>query len=328
MQKKGNKSVGKICVLVLCSTLALLLLAWGGLNLAKFAIYADYYGCKTDVCINPGLTDGFVCQGICYASAADKILVSGYMMNGSASRIYVTDTDDNSYYVSIHYGSDKIFTGHAGGIAVSGDRVYVASGSKLYVIPLADILAAQNGGVVKTKAIIPVNNDAAFVFANEDYIYVGEYHDGKNICTDHPHETADGTYNAILTRYTRAEMENYDKTDHPDVTPDKIYSIRNSVQGICVTPNGKVVLSTSYGIASTEYFVYNEVDATPSGAQLDGVEVFDLCSPVRYMRGPSMGEDLEWYNGKVLTLTESASDKYLFGKLFFANKIVALELDE
>jgi hypothetical protein len=38
-----------------------------------------------------------------------------------------------------------------------------------------------------------------------------------------------------------------------------------------------------------------------------------------------MSEDLEFYNGKVLTHFESASDKYIFGKLFFANKIVALE---
>ena len=158
------------------------------------------------------------------------------MADGSASRIYVTDTESNSYYVSIHYGSDRIFTGHSGGIAVSGDRIYVASGNKLYVILLADVLAAQNGGVVKTKAIIPVNNDAAFVFANEDYIYVGEYHDGKNICTDHPHETADGAYNAILTRYTRAEMECYHKTNHPDVAPDKIYSIRDNVQVLSSQP--------------------------------------------------------------------------------------------
>ena len=145
MTEKKRNHVGRVFVILLCSLLGLLLLLWGGLHLLKLVIYADYYDCKTDVCTNPGLSDGFVCQGICYAQAADKILVSGYMMDDSASRIYVTDTENNSYYVSIHYGSDKIFTGHSGGIAISGEKVYVASGSKLYVILLADVLAAENG---------------------------------------------------------------------------------------------------------------------------------------------------------------------------------------
>ena len=34
------------------------------------------------------------------------------------------------------------------------------------------------------------------------------------------------------------------------------------------------------------------------------------------------------YDGKIITLTESASAKYLFGKLFFADKIVALDFDK
>lgn len=39
-----------------------------------------------------------------------------------------------------------------------------------------------------------------------------------------------------------------------------------------------------------------------------------------------MSEDLDYTNGKVLTLTESASNKYIFGKLFFATHIDALEI--
>ena len=36
---------------------------------------------------------------------------------------------------------------------------------------------------------------------------------------------------------------------------------------------------------------------------------------------------LDWYDGKVITLTESASNKYIFGKFFFANHIVALDFN-
>lgn len=41
-----------------------------------------------------------------------------------------------------------------------------------------------------------------------------------------------------------------------------------------------------------------------------------------------MAEGLDFTNGKVITLTESASDKYIFGKFFFANQIVALDIEE
>ena len=37
-------------------------------------------------------------------------------------------------------------------------------------------------------------------------------------------------------------------------------------------------------------------------------------------------KDLDYKDGKVYTLTESASNKYIFGKLFNATKIVGLAL--
>ena len=35
----------------------------------------------------------------------------------------------------------------------------------------------------------------------------------------------------------------------------------------------------------------------------------------------------DFYDGKIITLTESASQKYIFGKLFGATKIVGLKID-
>jgi hypothetical protein len=39
-----------------------------------------------------------------------------------------------------------------------------------------------------------------------------------------------------------------------------------------------------------------------------------------------MSEDLDYYNGKVITVYESASNKYGFGKLFFANDVNAIDI--
>lgn len=87
-----------------------------------------------------------------------------------------------------------------------------------------------------------------------------------------------------------------------------------------------MVLSTSYGLSDTMYYVYNEQDAVDSGEMLDGAPVYYLNNCIKEVKGPAMGEDLDYYDGNVITLTESASNKYIFGKLFFANKVVALDI--
>lgn len=312
--KKALKIIGKVCLITLIVIVVLVLIVWGGLNIAKYFIYSEYYSIKSSICTNPGLNDGFVCQGISVSEKDEKILVSGYMKDKSASRIYITDFESNSYYVTLTKNDEK-FTGHAGGIAISGDNVYIANGNRIYTVSLADILNCNNGDSIDVGEGIKVNNSASFVFSDDEYLYVGEFHDGGAYVKDHPYETNDGLYHAIISRY-----------DLDDLTqPNKIYSVRDKVQGVCFTPDGKVVLSTSYGLTDTVYYVYNESDAVDSGLILDGAPVYYLNGCVKEVKGPVMGEDMDYYDGKVITLTESASDKYIFGKFFFANKIFGLE---
>ena len=181
---------------------------------------------------------------------------------------------------------------------------------------LSDILAAENGDTLDVGSGVNVNNSASFVYADEEYVYVGEFHDGGKYVTEHPYQTNDGLYHAIVSKYSHSDLS----------APEKVYSIRNKVQGICFTPDGKVILSTSYGLADTVYYVYNEKDATDSRLTLDGAPVYYLNGCIKEIHGPAMGEDLDWSDGKIITLTESASDKYIFGKFFFAYDIVALDI--
>lgn len=312
------KRILKLTLRIVLSTLAgiliLVLFVRGTLNIAKFVIYSEYYSIEDNLCKNPGLSDGFVCQGICAVDGTDKILVSGYMNDKTSSRIYVTDPENNSYFVKLSRDG-KDFTGHAGGISMNKDTVYLANGSRLYFFPLNSVLDAKEGDTVEIGAGVEVNNSASFCYADENYVYVGEFHDGGKYVTEHPYETAEGTHYAIVSRYTHDDLEH----------PDKIYSIRDRVQGICFTPDGRAVFSTSYGIADSHYYVYNESDARDSGEVLDGAPVYYFEDCLRDIKGPAMAEGLDYLDGRIITLTESASDKYIFGKFFFANKIVSLE---
>ena len=308
----------KITWIFLLCVLSILILAWGGLNIAKFAIYSDYYGMEESVCKNPGLGDGFVCQGIAVSETDGKYFVSGYMADDSPSRIYVTDADNNSYYVTLNKADGEAFRGHAGGIAYTNGTLYIANGSKVYPLSASAVLSAKNGDAVTMDEGIDVNNAASFVYTDDTYLYVGEFHDGGKYVTEHPYDTAEGAHFAIVSKYALNDLSK----------PEKVYSIRNKVQGICFTPDGKVVMSTSYGLADSVYYVYNEAEAVDSGKTLDGAPVYYLDKLEREVKGPAMSEDLDYTGGKVITLTESASNKYIFGKVFFANKIVSLDLSK
>ncbi len=315
--KKVLLAVGKIIMFIILGVIALLLLTIIGLNVAKHFIYSDYYSMKTDICKNPGLNDGFVCQGIAVSEENGVILVCGYMKDKSNSRIYVTDLESNSYYVNLTRDGEK-YTGHAGGLAITGDTVYIANAKKIYSFPLNNVLSSSNGDIVDIGSGTKVNTNASFVYTDDEYLYVGEFHDaGKYVIENHEHETAEGTHHAICTKYALTDLN----------TPIAVYTLRNNVQGICFTPDGKVVLSTSYGLTDTVYYVYNLDTVTDSGSTFDGAPVYYLDNFEKEIHGPAMGEDLDFYDGKIITLTESASQKYIFGKFFGATKIIGLKID-
>lgn len=310
------KKTGKISLIVLIVLISLLLLIFGVFNTLKFAIYKDYYSIKENVCKNPGLKDGFICQGICAVEEYDKILVSGYMKDGSPSRIYVTDLNDQSYFVEVNINGKK-YDGHGSGIARKGNDLFLVSESKLHVISLTDVINAKKGDTVNVNKSIELNNQGSFVYSNDQYLYVGEFHDGGKYVTNHKYQTPEGENNAIVCRYSFDDL----------TKPNAVYSIRNKVQGVCFTPNGKMILSTSYGLKSSVYYVYNLSDAVSLNTTLDGAPVYGFTKCAKDIKGPAMAEGLDYYKGKVITLTESASNKYIFGKFFFANKIVALDFN-
>lgn len=314
--KKALKILSRVLVGTVCTVLALAVLVIGGLNVAKFIIYDDYFSIRTNICKNPGLGDGFVCQGLAADEESGKFLVSGYMDDKSNSRIYVTDTDNDSYHVILTREGKK-YTGHAGGIAVSHGTVYIANGGRIFHFPLSDVLNAEDGDTVDIGAGTEVNNNASFVFTNDTHLYVGEFHHGEEYKTDHRLEEFGVTYEAIITQYSLDDLS----------TPLKIYAVIDKVQGACFTPEGKIVLSTSFSIADSIYYVYDEEDAKKSEGTLDGAPVYFLTEPERVIKAPAMSEDMDYYDGMAISLTECASNKYKFGKLFFANKIYGLDVD-
>lgn len=310
--------VFKIIGIVLGTILCVVVLALLSLNLIKFAIYSEYYSAEDSLCVNPGMNDGFVQQGVAVADGTDYTIVAGYMKDKTQnSRIYVVSSSGVSHYVNLVKNSET-FTGHCGGVATSHDKVYLANGSKIYTFNLSDVINAKEADKVEIGEGIKVNNNASFVYTNDTYLYVGEFNYSNKYICEHPYETNEGLHKAIVTKYSLTDLS----------TPIQIFSIRDKVQGIAFT-NGYVVMSTSWGVNDSIYYIYEEASATPSDNYLDGCQVYYLDNCLKQFKGPAMSEDLDVYkDGVIVTTTESASDKYIFGKFFFANRVVTIDINK
>lgn len=278
------------------------------LNLIKFALYNDYYKMKENLCVNPGLNEGAVPQGIAVDVERDIVLTTAYMADDSASRIYVTNSKNESRYVVLKKNGND-FKGHVGGISLSNDYAYISDGDKIYPVKLSDIL---NNDTIDIGDGIGVNNQASFTFADDNYLYVGEFNYGPYVCEHHI-----GDYNAICTKY-----------DLNDLTkPVAIYSIQDKVQGFCVTDSGDIVLSCSWSLADSYFYLFEAENIKQSG-EYEGVPLYVLENPSKTIKAPAMSEDLSYSNGKVYTMYENACDKYIYGKFFFgSNKVVALDFE-
>jgi hypothetical protein len=238
------------------------------------------------------------------------------MMADSPSRIYVTGKDNRFHYVNLTQNG-KAFTGHVGGIATAGDKVYLSTSSRIFTLSLIEILSARDGMTVDVGEGVVINNKASYVYADEDFLYVGTYFDKTPYSPDHVFETAAGTQSAICTKYALGDLQR----------PLAVYSVPDFAQGVAFA-DGLCVISTSHGLNDSVYFVYRLSDVTDSGTELDGAPVYFFESPLAELHGPAMGEDLDFSEGKFISLTESASNKYIFGKFFGAYSIFALDLSK
>ena len=90
----------------------------------------------------PDINSGFIAQGLTYDARSDCFFMTGYMNDKSASPIYMVEKSTNKYVKKLLMqnpdGSE--FHGHAGGMTVHGDYIYVAGSgdSCLYVFLYKD----------------------------------------------------------------------------------------------------------------------------------------------------------------------------------------------
>lgn len=337
MTKKAKKSawrlLTKIIVIVVCVALAVLFAAR---MYFRIPVY-EYYKNSEKTFVIPGVSDGLVAQGLAYDSVNKEFYTSGYRTDGGASQVGIVSKESYKTVktVSLADTDGSIYTGHVGGITINGKYVYLASSKGLLVYSYEDFRNAKDGDTVKALGVFSTVTDTdklgvAFTHVQDKMIYVGEFYREANYPTpdSHKYNTAAGDSNtALILAYKLDENSEYGISRDIEAA----YSARGLVQGMCFDDNGRFCLSTSYAVAFSHIYIYDtpkrECDINVLGQNVP-LYVLDSSCLALDVKLPPMSEEIVFVDGKMYTMCESASNKYIFGKLTSAKYCYATDLSK
>ena len=247
----------------------------------------------------------------------------------------------------------KGLVSHAGGLAVRGDYVYVTSNHKkksaddgtkasrtgMYVYSKTDIMKAEENALITSLGHIDtfVSEDdyvgVSFITIDGNNLYLGEFYREQNYQTldFHKFETPAGDFNHSLALC-------YEFSSDPssvfglNPSPVAAFSMPDLVQGMAIN-NGKFYLSCSYGMPFSTINIYSaeklaavKGEITVLGKTLP-LYYFDSASLVEAKKIAPMSEEIDFHDGLMYTMCESASNKYIFGKFTSAKYCYATDMD-
>ena len=331
---KAVKLISKIFVFLVGSVIVLFLLAWLSLHIAKYFMYSDYYKGRENVSSIPGLNDGFVPQGLDYDEKTDTYIHSGY--NGKYIEIYFVNGNEVKKFIPVTESGERE-KGHAGGVTRIGDYLYVCDnknedGFRKGVFRIYDfnaLLQAEDGEEIRPVSTLAVDTSASFCFSDDEYIYVGEFYrpDSHETKESHHFTTPAGDENKALLFAYPVNDDGSVCSEYPAFS----LSIPAQVQGFAKTADGKIAISASYGFHSSHLEIHSEMKDSGKTIAVSGKEVplyyMDSSTRTKDVVMPVFSEGLSIKDGKIVISFESACNKYIVGKLFFATKIVSYPVE-
>jgi hypothetical protein len=298
----------------------------------SYAEYTDFLAKAEMSFLVPALAGKMIPQGMDIWEERGWLLISGYFPSTDIfdSSIIVAIDMNTGAYVGEYYLTNTDGTphsSHAGGVAVTEKNIYIANGSKLYRVPLTELLNAGQCGKITIADAFSVPVRASFCNYSGGYLWVGDFQYGTSYPTDeyrHMNNREGKEYKAWSVGYKLSDStENGIKAEamvkDSYATPDVILSITERIQGMA-TSEDKIILSQSYGRTNkSSLFIYdNPISGKPhSAVNLNGkmVPVYFLDGKLgcEKVQAPPMSEGLAYAGGKLYILFESGADKYANG---------------
>ena len=315
----------KIIFIAIISIVALFALVILSLSIAKQIVYADYVKNKEIVCKIPGLSEGYVPQGLCYVDDKDTYIFTGY--NEDYLSIYVVKDNNVVELISVEEDGERTKS-HGGGVTCVGEYVYIVEESGVQIFKRSDILNGKDGGKVTPVDKVQVEVKPSCTFNDDKYIYFAEFHDGNKYVADpaHTYVTPAGDENhAFVVAYKLSSDGSFDNE-----APEYFISVKDKVQGF-VKSGDVYALSTSYGLSSSHLTLYKEAKDSGKTVAVGEKDIplyyLDSSNMTKDVLMPAFSEDMDIVDGRIIVSFESACNKYIVGKFFFANKVISYPLD-
>ena len=306
--------------------------------------YSSFFfgGAKQEIKV-PGTWTDYVQQGFDLLEDG-KFIVSAHSKKDDNAAVFIVENDESTL-CQLKTVDGSTYYSHAGGVTHYKEWLYIATdnhqdtkGDKycthdncdtnLDMFLLADVL--DGDGVATQVGSIVIPNRLAYATIRDDTLYAGAFYrnTSKYITPESHHVTtpAGDENTALMMVYTMNPV-----TGKPmKQVPEYCYSTTSQVQGMCFTGDGDIVLSTSWGISASHIYQYDVTAATQGTISLNGTELplyhLDSACLIKHLRIPPMSEGIVWSNDRLYILTESASMKYLFGKITSGNHVYSYPL--
>lgn len=299
---------------------------------------SSYYQASDKAFKIPGLSDGLVPQGLSYDEDNKVFLVTGYQKDGSATYIWRINKEGNENRGKVKLLNEfgEALVVHAGGLSAAGNYVYVASGenSSLYVYDKKEVITAEDGKQIPTLGTFDLSYGGesvkvAFTTVTDGRLIVGEFYRDPNYQTPESHK-----FTTPAGDYLQAVAFEYNLSDSPEdqyglkADPVKAYLLPDLSQGMA-WKDGKIYVSESYAVAFSTIGVYDSSKLNSIG-EFAGLPLYalDSSSRVSEVKIAPMSEEIEFVDGKMYTMCESASSKYIFGNFTSAQWCYATRMDE
>ena len=292
--------------------------------------FSDYLNVFSSSFTTPGLYEGIIPQGICYNFNNDWIIISGYFEDGALpSMLMILDANKGTLIKSVQLQNvdGTMYYGHAGGVASSGEYIFVTSDYSARTIDIKTLTAAKNGDTVQFSGDFKINTIGSFANVYSEILWVGDFIENSDSARESVENvtTLDSgeTFYAYCEGYMLKDgLPKIDKinSSHDGYIPDIMLAIPEQTQGMTRTLTGGFIFSTSYGRKNNSVIkVFNDVTegdkvgtVTVDGASVDLYACDELEMKTSYT-APPMSQGIESVNGTIYLLFESGASKYRSG---------------
>lgn len=175
MAAKSHRAL-KITGIVIGVIVGIALIAVVALNIYMRVAFAPFFDRAESPFDIPGINTGFVPQDLDHVEADDSWLFSGYMADHSPSPLYRRTADGTitKFYVSLPDGSP--YDGHGSAITTNEQYAYLACEESYLVIPMDDLLFAEDGASVQATEKVDVDLSPAFMNIEQGQLLLGNFY--------------------------------------------------------------------------------------------------------------------------------------------------------